>query len=390
MDIRKDPDGTIISKSGFKIPELKLTPSMLLEKSIVLFGPSKSGKTVLTKHILYTLKDSIDQVIVISPTEPSNKSYEGIVPAPLIHYNLDLPSVPQSTKTKGKSPGIDFLEMIWKRQEALTRVYGSAQNPEIIEKLISMLPMSKKIECDRLIDCGRQQKDKAMDRVKKLYMLNDIHKYKEEVSRIHSKCYEYNIHIYKKFIMDNQELLWKMNLTDEERRCLKYLNSNPRLLLIFDDCAAQLKPIAAKKKESILSKLFYQNRHTYITVVICCQSETDLPANLRGNIFISFFTSNNATTAYFNRASNNYPASIKRYVNGIVEDIFGTQTVGCNPTVKSYRKLVYFRHGDEFYHITAPPIPRFIFGSPALWALCESIQSKDMVPDQDNPYFDKL
>ena len=57
----------------------------------------------------------------------------------------------------------------------------------------------------------------------------------------------------------NRELLKQKHLTEDEKYSLMYLNFNPRLLLIFDDCSAQLKPFFNKE---IFRMLFYQNRHS--------------------------------------------------------------------------------------------------------------------------------
>jgi hypothetical protein len=105
------------------------------------------------------------------------------------------------------------------------------------------------------------------------------------------------------------EILWDRNdLSEDERCCLQHLHFNPRLLLIFDDCAAQLKPFFNK---DVFRLLFYQNRHSFITVVLCCQDDTDLPANLRKNAFLSFFTEPVICTANFGRQANQFSKHIK-------------------------------------------------------------------------------
>ena len=54
--------------------------------------------------------------------------------------------------------------------------------------------------------------------------------------------------LYRKYITPHYNELWrKKSLSEDERYSLYYLHFNPRMLLIFDDCAAQLKPFFTKE-----------------------------------------------------------------------------------------------------------------------------------------------
>ena len=94
---------------GMNVPFLELDKSHFLNQTTVLYGPSKTGKTVMIRHILHLLKGHCDQAIVISPTEVSNRSYSGIIPAQLIH--TDMSTIGSTGKTKG------VLGIMWDRQE---------------------------------------------------------------------------------------------------------------------------------------------------------------------------------------------------------------------------------------------------------------------------------
>ncbi len=83
-------NGNLILESGKTIPELKISPSTYIDKTIAIYGPSKTGKTVITKHIMKMVDPFIEQVLIIAPSEPSNRSYEGFVDQPFIHYRLYL------------------------------------------------------------------------------------------------------------------------------------------------------------------------------------------------------------------------------------------------------------------------------------------------------------
>ena len=183
--------------------------------------------------------------------------------------------------------------------------------------------------------------------------------------------------LYKKFLTPMVETLYaRKDLTDDERHALHYLHFNPRLLLIFDDCAAQLKPFFNKE---LFRKIFYMNRHSYITVIICCQDDTDLPTNLRKNAFVSVFTEPIVAVSNFERASNQFPKSIRAVVAEICPEVF----VG-------YRKLCFIREDDRrqhLYHATGVFPRPFAFGSDALEELCGDLRVKGAVMDRGNPYF---
>jgi hypothetical protein len=155
------------------------------------------------------------------------------------------------------------------------------------------------------------------------------------------------------------------------------LNFNPRLLLIFDDCAAQLKPFFNK---DIFRLLFYQNRHSYITVILVCQDDTDLAANLRKNAFISFFTTGIVSSSNFERPSNKFPKDVKALVGAILPDVF-----------QGNRKLAYIREDDSrqnFYHVECPYPRPAMFGSQASHELCALLHSTGTTIDRENPYYE--
>jgi hypothetical protein len=199
----------------------------------------------------------------------------------------------------------------------------------------------------------------------------------ERIKDVNSKFKKMLVLIYKKFITPEYEELWaRSDLSEDERYSLAYIAFNPRLLLIFDDCAAQLKPFFTK---DIFRLLFYQNRHSFITVIISCQDDTDLPANLRKNAYVSFFTEPVVCSSNFERSSNKFGKPARAYIADIAPDIF-----------RGNRKLAYIREDERrqhFYHFECPYPKPFRFGSDALHELTVAVQSEGVSMDKDNPYF---
>lgn len=373
---------TLVTESGKWVPELQLHPGLLIDRTTVVYGPSKTGKTVIVKNIMKQVHGHIEQVLLVAPTEPSNRSYDGFVDPSLIHYRMYLPDPADKRDTELKA-AMRFLETVYKRQEMMAAIYTRANNPETLSALYARLSHAERKTGDRYIASLERKRRRVVDSVRRQHARNPGQS-DQKVKEVNEKFKKMLVLVYKKFLSPNVERLWKIaarskDLNEDERYSLYYLHFNPRLLLIFDDCAAQLKPFFNKE---IFRKLFYQNRHSYITVAICCQDDTDLPTNLRKNAFISIFTEPIVCTSNFDRGSNQFPKATKAYVSEIVPEVF----VG-------FRKLAYIREDDKrqhFYHLTCAYPRPFMFGSDALTELCAAVRSEGVTMDTENPFFEKF
>ncbi|MCE7958853.1 MAG: hypothetical protein DYH06_13110 [Acidobacteria bacterium ACB2] len=374
-----DEEGFLHTETGKKVPMLQVTPSMFIDRTVAIYGPSKTGKTVITKHIMKTVNGYIEQILIIAPSEPSNRSYEGFVDPPFIHYRLYLADPANPKKDDGAKGALRFLEAVWKRQEMMAAIYTRANNAEILAQLYGRLPKAVRLEGLRHIELINQKRGRVIERVRKQYA-SEAGRREEKVKEVNEKFKKMLVLLYKKYIAPLYEDLWgRDDLSEDERYSLYYLNFNPRLLLIFDDCAAQLKPFFNK---DIFRLLFYQNRHSYITVLICCQDDTDLPTNLRKNAFVSFFTEPIVCLSNFDRPSNKFPKQTKTYVGEIIGDVF-----------KGHRKMAYIREDDRrqhFYHVQFPYPKPFRFGSDASHELCDAVQSVGVSMDKENPFYDRF
>lgn len=372
-----DENGVLVTETGHKVPQLKITSGLFVDKTIVIYGPSKTGKTVLVKHVMKTVNGHIDQVIVVAPSEPANHSYAGFVPPPLVHYRLYMPDPENPKKDDGMKGALRFLNAIWKRQEMMASIYNRANSAEVLAQLFGRLPRDVRSEGLLHIKAINAKRERVVERVRKQYAA-EPGRSDEKVKEANSKFKQMLVLLYKRYIAPHYEgLLARSDLTEDERYSLHYLQFNPRLLLIFDDCAAQLKPFFTKE---IFRLLFYQNRHSYITVILVCQDDTDLPTNLRKNAFLSLFTTGIVCTSNFERPSNKFPKDVKALVTDIVPEVF-----------QGNRKLAYIREDDtrqNFYHVECPYPRPFMFGSQASQELCNLVRSTTAAVDRENPYYE--
>lgn len=371
-----DNNHNLYTDSGKRIPELNINSKEYVDKTIVIYGPSKTGKTVITKNIMKHVSKYIDQILVIAPSEPSNRSYEGFVDSPFIHYSLSTDTPNGSRKDDSKDKAFTFLENIWKRQEMMAAIYTRSNRIETIMSLFNHVVQHIREEGEAMVNNINKKRIISADEIKSKYD-NNSGLCDAKLMDLNNMYDDLLIQLYKKYIHIDYENVWRSELTEDERYSLQYLCFNPRLLLIFDDCAAQLKPFFSKE---IFRKLFYQNRHSFITLIICCQDDTDLPTNLRKNAFINFFTEPIVCVSNFERSSNNYSKSTRTYVTEIVPYIF-----------KGFRKLAYIREDDRhnnYYHVTFDYPELFKFGSKALHELCDIVKNAGTTMDTSNPFYE--
>ena len=366
-------DSVLKTVGGYEIQEMALSHTLLLDKSIAIIGSSGSGKTVMIKAIMKAVHGYIDQVIIVSTTELSNKSYDGFVDSVVIHDRPYLPDPKNPHKDDGTKGVIRFIEAIWNRQEMLTAIYMKVNDLALLGTLYEKIKSKNRNEGDKNIRDINEKRIRILENEKKKYA-DDIGKCDNVIKTMNGKFDTMLKSVYKKYIEDNIELLWKEKLDDNEKYILQYINFNPKLLIIFDDCAAMLKPIFTKE---CFRKLFYQNRHNHITIVWGLQDDIDIPSSsLRKNLAITFFTTPMVCQTNFTRSSNGYSKQMGILAGQVANQVF----IG-------YRKLAYVRDSGLFYHITAPYVPPFKFGSKAFREICDIAQSKEKQLDKNNPYY---
>jgi ABC-type dipeptide/oligopeptide/nickel transport system ATPase subunit len=368
------------TRAGDVVPRLKFSAEIFLNKTAVLYGSSGTGKSVCIKNIMMALKDHVDKIIVVSPTEPANQTYGSIVPAPLIHTELYMAD-PSGKKAKASDEikgAVRFLESVYNLQQMVSSVYYRANAPNLLESLFHRVPDSIRSAAKRIIDDYTRKRDRSVHKIKAQYAYEE-EKRKEIEKSINSKYEEAVQRLYKKYIRKYSADLSRMRLSEDEQYALQYLDFNPHLLLILDDCASHFKSLV---RNQIVRALFYQGRHVKITTIIACQDDTDLPPNLKKNAFVSMFTDPVVTTAMFNRASNNSSKPHKDLVNRSMGDVF----------VK-HRKFAYIREDpskQHFYIVDEPLPPKFRFGSAALRDLCDMVRGDENRMDDKNPYYKKF
>jgi hypothetical protein len=351
------------------IESFKFTHKIFLHKSTMVYGESESGKTVIIVNILKTLKSFIDQIIVICPTDPSNHSYsgnidaitneqKGIVPSPLIHTQLTA----------------ELIEKIYKRQEALAACYEKANRQDILELLFNKIK-HKEEKAMKFLELATRQKIEQEKNIRDTYL--DKNAIEKKINKISKNFKEFHTAIYKKYIAKYSEDLSRLNLSEDEKHTLKYISLNPNIIIILDDCSADLKDKKIKACPSF-NKFFFQGRHVYITFIISLHSDIILDTAFRRNAFVNIFTTRSCASAYFERTTNAFDPDAKRKAKEAIQYI--------QPMNEGFRKIAYIRTENKFYTLAAEKDDNFSFGCPALRYFCDKIKIKGASTDSTNPF----
>jgi AAA+ ATPase superfamily predicted ATPase len=332
-----------------------------LNKSIFIYGPSKTGKTVTIKHLLCKLRPFIPNVILVCPSEPANNSYKGIIPRAALYLDVTL----------------KFLKDLFELQEMKAQIYEKANDINILERLYLSVPHSR---VNDLLVKLEEKYEKAVENVRKRKSGASAESDIKEISENYDDARKA---LYRKQIGVNIDKFNVSRLSSEEKNVLTYINMNPNILLIFDDYAAGLKKIGGTE---VMKNYMYRGRHAKITIMIVNHSSTDLPPSIRTNAFVIFFGSSEMAAAYFSKSAGNGFTTeqfkeIKRKIDKVYEEK--------EKEPDKFRKLVWIREGaaKQFYYFLADIVKTELFGSDAFIELCSRGEKDQNSLDTSNPYF---
>lgn len=333
---------------------LEKVPEKFVNKTIVIYGKRGTGKTVLVEDILYICRDSFSIVFIISGSNVStDESFIGKVPNTCIKNGVTS----------------EWLDKLMQSQTVRSHLYKTSQNIENLKHVFDFIDdhvvhdFKEKIDelftkYNNSIDVSKTmsnvEKDRERKKMKKTYKNELKNHYKQSIIK--------NLSILREKVK-NGEIV-----ETDHKIVIKYIQFVPHILLVFDDCASQLKELS---KLETIKNIFYNGRHFNITMLITTQSDKELPSEIRSNTDLSIFTTREAASTAFTRVG--FSSSVKKeadiYSNAVFSSIKGE---------KNYNKLVYNTNDDSnpFQYILGDEHEAFIVGSDALWQLGEKIDSK--------------
>lgn len=337
-----------------ELDEYTINYEHFMNKSTFLYGSSDTGKTTIIFDILHHLSRFIDQIIVVSPSDSQTGDYSKVIPSPLVHYSL----------TK------ELIEDILERQEMLTQVQVEANNLSILESLFNKLQLEYE---NKLIDSIRQKTKESIKDVETNY--TDQNERLTQIKIIEAKCDEFCKHVYKKYVNLHMNKFSILDLSEKEKFSLKFHNLNPRLILVLEDCGAQIKTLRTKTKA--LDEILFRGRHANITLLLPCQDDKNVDSELRKNAFINIFTTDICANSYFERQCNNFNKDTRCKVKRYASTVFKVP----------FQKLIYIRKLATFYRYTAVMHSKLNICSPIIREFCDKIEKKGVKVNKGNKFY---
>jgi hypothetical protein len=341
------------------LPEYKPIYDQLINRSIILLGDTHTGKSTCILDMCHALRNHIDQAIVFAPTDVQNRSYSKCFGEPVVHDKID----------------ITFIEKIWKRQEAAASIYNIANKLETLESLFNRIfncPNKDAESFQKSAKIAQQIKQREHEYCAKIETTTTIDR-NEKIKETKKMCQDLLQKIYKKEINNYRDYLGAQNLNTSELIAIQYVNFNPRLIVIFDDCTEMIN----KYKNNIyLQKMFYMNRWVYITLILALHTDKSLARESKKNAFITIFTNSSSLNEYIthNKLGHEFESAARK----AEQKVFASQIPG-------YPKLVYSRHSKTFsWYI--PEEHDFKFGSNLIRKFLDLIRVDVNFIDYSNPF----
>jgi len=260
-----------------------------------------------------------------------------------------------------------LLQGIIKRQQE------SMKRHEIVNRLDNLIALFNKINTNR--ELTRYAKDiiRISSEHIKIAQLSGMEypKIRASTEKIKESSNNQLRKVYKEGIRGSS--FPKSRLSIRERIIIQYLDHNPYMMLVMDDCAAQLKTLS--KCEELL-ELFTTVRHLGMTIIIAIHNDTNLVPQLRNSAFNSIFTDEDSVGVFFSRGGSTTGLSKdkKKQALETAKIIFKEED-----TIDNYKKLVFSKHKiktgknqwSQFHYAYVDIYDDFKVGSPHLWNLCE-------------------
>jgi hypothetical protein len=333
-----------------------------LNKTTIVYGRTGSGKSIIIEEIMKMCQMYVPSIFVVAPTNSSNNAYTNKVPVQFIKKEID----------------IVWLEKLLERQKNSANAYNNANNLEILKTLFNRISD----ETSQTLELAIIQK--AQNAVVYIDLANiPFASKKNQKTQINEERDNILKKLYKTTIRFNKvELEQRKDLDKLEWGAIEYLDFNPNVILILDDCASKFKKMY--KKSSAIKEIFYEGRHYFFTTIISSQDDKEIDSELRKNTSVNIFTTAQSATSNFERSSNGYPKHERLRAKTCTEGVFKQD----ENDVKHHQKLVYVQgDADPFKYTIADIYDEFRMGSEPMWTLSDKIKEKRSKRVSDNPLF---
>lgn len=311
----------ITLSDGSRLQWFEKKKEAFLNKTILLFGATCTGKSVIMDEIMNICDPEIEHCFGISPTNAANGFFTNRLP-PMYYI-----SGSDQVRT------IKFLRAIIERQKNACDLYNTSTKLSVLRSL-----------CERVSDEVGQRNiayiseisDDSLEKIERSKKMNIAekkamrHSIEELRDNMFKKIYKSIIHKFQKELST-----MKGSMSIDEKIALRFYNINPNSMLLLDDCASHFKRWF--KEDTAIKELFYQGRQYKLTTVISSQDDKDIESELRKNAGVIYFTTAVAALETFDRASNHCPKHVRERAKVCVPSVFYQEP----NTPLHYKKLVF-------------------------------------------------
>jgi len=352
------------------IPRYKKNFASLINRNIILYGPTGSGKSTVIRDLMHFTQKCYPIVFAFAPTNREKHDFDKLIPAPLVFEDFGLKEVTD----------------LYIRQRSTTEIYNNANEPKTLHSLFHRVASSRaKGFLEKLL----HYKAKAIKEAE--HRCESLSEKKNKRDEINTIFKEKLVHFYKQVINPNAKKLQSMDLSKEEKFALRYRFLNAKVLAIFDDAYTEIMKLlreGRKKGNETIKNFFFRGRHANITHWYGFQDDNKLDTEVRKNAFLSIFTNQQVALSYFNRPANSFSLQEKKRAEAAINVVFDEELMGTK-----HAKLVYSRL-DKYsfqYIISDEHEDKEIkMCSKAVREYCHKIKSKDSNFDMNNPYYQRF
>ena len=357
-----DNEKCLVLDDGYKLQFLNKDPSYYINTTTIIYGATRTGKSVLIDEILYILKDLIPVIFVIAPTNSANNTYTNKVPSHCIKKDMT----------------VEWLEKLITRQINVTEAYSICNKLDVLQSIFNKVASQDEID---KVNNVIERASRCMLSVDSNDKFNFAQK-KTQKTAIKTYCDKTVRIMYKTCIRYNKLKLGEYkDLNQIQKSVIKLLDMVPSVIFILDDCASQFKNWVQQRPD-LFKSLFYDGRWKNITTIIAFQDDKEIKSELRKNANITFFTTEQAAVANFERSANNFSKYEKEMARRVIKTIFHQPEN--EPT--HYQKLCYIRgEKDPFRYIIADLHDEFKFGCGAIWDFDKKMGNDDNI-NRSNPF----
>lgn len=354
---------------SIEVPLNDLPENMFTRKSTVIYGTSGSGKSILTRHIMYNMKNYFPRVWIFCPTNAQNQMYTGFIPNALIFEN----------------PTYEIIKDIYEYQKVARQIYDTSNKIETLRSLFMKIPNNQKALLYEHELFKLQQE--SIKLVKEKH--NNPVVVEEKCDKITQIMTEKLREHYKQMIGLKADKLALMELTEEERYSLRYIGFCPDSLVIFDDAMMEVAELIKKSKknngDSTIPNFFFKGRHLFITSIYCVQSDKVMDPDLRKNAHVSIFTSSDEAIGFFTKASNGVAPEEKRDACACISEIFSEKNKS------KHWKFVYLKDSMQKYQYCVASLhTRFNMCGDSVRKFCERVEEKSKSIDKTSKFAKKF